>query len=78
MCLAIPMKVTSVKGIEAEVELNGTSQTVGLMLYKDVKPGDYVLIHAGYVIEKLKPEEAKETIELWEQIARESNDQEDR
>ena len=72
MCLAIPMLVKSIDKTQAEVELDGTTQTISLMLIKDIKPGDYVIVHAGYAIEKLKEEEAKEVMDLWEQIDEQS------
>lgn len=68
MCLAVPMLIKKINGNQAEVELNGTTQTIGLMLIKGIKPGDYVIVHAGYAIEKLKPEEAKESFALWSSL----------
>ena len=69
MCLAIPMKLISIKGKKGEVELSGVKKEVSLDLLKEVKIGDYLIIHAGFAIEKLNEEEAKKTLEIWEEIA---------
>lgn len=60
MCLAIPMKVVAIDGDVATVEIGGTHQTAGLDII-DPKPevGDYVIVHAGFVINIINPEEAR-------------------
>lgn len=66
MCLGIPMRLTRV----AEDKTSGTAETGGverdvrLDLVETPAEGDFVLIHAGYAIQKLSEEEAAETIEL--------------
>jgi len=68
MCLAIPAKVVGVKNDRAEVDFGeGVLREVNVTLVK-VKIGDYVLVHAGYAIQVLDEEEAKETLSLWNQI----------
>ena len=69
MCLAIPMKLISIKGNKGEVELSGVKKEISLDLLKEVKIGDYLIIHAGFAIEKLNEEEAKKTLTIWEEIA---------
>ena len=64
MCLAIPMKVLEVKGNTALVEQGGVSKEVRIDFLDGVKPGDYVLIHAGFAIERIRPDEAEETLRL--------------
>lgn len=67
MCVAVPAKVLNLEEPWAEVDLNGTSYKINMMLTPEVQVGDYVLIHAGFSIQHLSPEEARETLELWEE-----------
>ncbi|MEM2971210.1 MAG: HypC/HybG/HupF family hydrogenase formation chaperone [Candidatus Bathyarchaeia archaeon] len=68
MCLAIPAKVISVEGEKAKVDFgNGVLREVNVTLV-NAKVGDYVLVHAGYAIQVLGEEEAKETLQLWNEI----------
>jgi len=67
MCVAVPAKVLRIEEPWAEVDLEGTTFKINMMLTPEVKVGDYVLIHAGFSIQHLDPEEAKETLELWEE-----------
>jgi len=67
MCLAIPAKVTAIDGMLATVDMMGNEKVVGIDLVPEVRIGDYVLVHAGFAIEVLDEEVAKETEELfWE------------
>ena len=68
MCLAIPMKVISIDGDECFVESGGLKRKANLALIKDVKRGDYILLHAGFAIEKLRPEEARKTLKILRQL----------
>ena len=69
MCLAIPMQVDSVDGFEACCSAKGIERTVSLfMLQKEaVAPGDHVLVHVGYAIQKITPAEAQSTWELLDE-----------
>ncbi len=68
MCLAVPAKVLRVDGDKAKVDFGeGVLREVDVTLV-DAKVGDYVLVHAGYAIQKLSPEEAMETLRLWSEI----------
>ena len=69
MCLAIPAKVTSIDGLMAQVEMAGVTRETSIMMLPETKVGDYVLIHAGFAIQRLDEEEALETLRLFEQIA---------
>jgi hydrogenase expression/formation protein HypC len=64
MCLAIPMKVTKLGADRGEVESSGVTREVSFALLPDVKVGDYVLIHAGFAIERMDEEEAQKTFDL--------------
>ena len=64
MCLGIPMQVVEIDGDIGYVESGGVKRRVGLMLLEDVKVGDWVIVHAGFAIEKIDPDEAMDTLEL--------------
>jgi hydrogenase expression/formation protein HypC len=64
MCLAIPAKVISVNGQSAVVSIEDVEYTASLMLLDDVKAGDFIMLHAGFAIEKVDPDEAAETLQL--------------
>jgi hydrogenase expression/formation protein HypC len=69
MCLAIPAKITELRDNEmAAVEVGGVQQDVCIALLDDVKIGDYVIMHVGYALNKLDPEEAAKTLELFEEL----------
>lgn len=70
MCLAIPMTVLRIEGTKALVESHGVETTVDISLYPDLKIGDKVIVHAGFVIEKLDQTIAKEIEETWEEYIR--------
>jgi len=70
MCLAIPAKVISVEGSRALVVIEDVEYNASLLLLEDVRPGDFVLLHAGFAIEKVDPEEAAETMRLLLEIAK--------
>ena len=67
MCLAIPAKVIELLPDEmARVDISGAARDVSLALLEDaVQPGDYVLLHVGYAIEKIDEEEARKTLTLF-------------
>lgn len=68
MCLATPMQVTSIEGSVATVQSAGVRLDVGLELVDDVAVGDYVIVHAGYAIQRLTAEEAAETLSILERL----------
>ncbi len=68
MCLAIPMKVKRIKEDFAEVESGRLIRSVNIQMLPSVKVGDYVLVHAGFAIERLHPDKAKETLRLINEI----------
>lgn len=69
MCLAIPVKLTSIKGDKGWVEIGTTTREVDLTLLPEAKAGDYVLIHAGFAISKVEEKEAKQLLELLSTIS---------
>jgi len=68
MCLAVPMKVISIDGTKGTVELGGVEQPVNLSFTPDISPGEYVIVHAGFALERLDEEEARRTIELLKEL----------
>jgi len=68
MCLAVPVKITSINGDQAEVEIGGAGRTVSIALTPEAKVGDYVLLHTGYAINVLDEAEAQETLSLLERL----------
>lgn len=70
MCLAIPVKVEELRdNSRAIVELEGVRREVSVALLEDVKVGDYVIVHVGVALNKLDPEEAAKTLQLFAEIA---------
>ncbi|MEM1995165.1 MAG: HypC/HybG/HupF family hydrogenase formation chaperone [Nitrososphaerales archaeon] len=68
MCLAVPGLVLSKEGTHAKVDFGGgIIREVNISLV-DVKVGQYVIVHAGFAIQVMDEDEAKETLELWRQV----------
>lgn len=67
MCLAMPAKVLSIDGDEAEVDFGGAIRRTNVSMV-DAKVGEYVIIHAGFAIQKVDEEEALETLQLWSEL----------
>jgi len=69
MCLAVPMQIKEISGDSALVEYEGTRREVRLDLV-DPRPniGDYVIIHAGFVLHLIDEEEAQESLKTWKEI----------
>lgn len=70
MCLAIPARVVELlPGNRAIVDLSGLRKEVGVDLMPDVQLNDYVIVHVGYAIGKIDPEEARLTLALFAELA---------
>jgi hydrogenase expression/formation protein HypC len=69
MCLAVPVRVVSIEGDEAETEIGGVRRRVSIVFTPEVKVGDYVLLHTGYAIGVVDETEAEETLKLLEEMA---------
>ncbi len=67
MCLAVPGLIEEIEGDEAEIDFGGVTREANVSLV-DVEVGDYVIVHAGYAIERLEEEEAKESLEAWDEV----------
>lgn len=69
MCLAAPARITKIEGERGWVEVAKVMREANLQLLPGVKVGDYVLLHAGFAIQKLDEEEAEKTLKLLREIA---------
>ena len=70
MCLAVPGKIESVEGRTAIVDFGGVKReaVIDLMEPGSIKPGVYVLVHTGFVIQIMEEKEALETLETWREV----------
>jgi hydrogenase expression/formation protein HypC len=69
MCLAIPAKIVELLPDKmATVDLGGVKREISLDFIDDVSLGDYVIVHVGYALQKLSPEEAEKTLALFEEM----------
>ena len=69
MCLAIPARIKSISGTEAEVEIGGITRQTSIMLTPEARVGDYVLLHAGYAINILDQAQAEETLAIFAEMS---------
>jgi hydrogenase expression/formation protein HypC len=63
MCLGIPLKIVVIEGKEALGEMNGVKKKIRVDLLPQVKVGDYVMVHAGFALEIMDDDTAKDTLE---------------
>ena len=70
MCIAAPAHVLEINREDNWLlaDFGGAKQQAKLDLLPDVEVGDYVLIHAGFAIEKMSEEAAKESLEAWDEL----------
>lgn len=69
MCLAVPARIEALKDDQmATVEIGGVRKDISVMLLDSVAEGDYVIVHVGYALSRLDPEEAAKTLALFEEI----------
>lgn len=70
MCLGIPMRIQSIDGFTAKCEAKGIERDVSLFMMQDEKLAvdDYVVVHVGYAIQKISPQEARTAWELYDQM----------
>ena len=64
MCLAIPSKIVEIENSMAIIDVEGVRRKASLLLLEDVAVGDYVIVHAGYAINKMDAAAARESLEL--------------
>jgi len=68
MCLAVPMQITEIKDSQAIIAAGGVQRQISLLLLPEAQVGDYVLVHAGFAIQRLDEAEAQETLRLWAEL----------
>lgn len=68
MCLALPMKIKKIDGAKATGEAGGLLREIRLDFLPEAQPGDYVMVHAGFAIQRMTEEEALENVRLLEEI----------
>ena len=64
MCLAIPSRITKIENNMATIDVDGVQRQASLLLLEDARVGDYVIVHAGFAIQKLDESAAQETLDL--------------
>lgn len=68
MCLAVPLKLIEINGNDAVGEAMGMTRKLRVDFIPEPKLGDYVIVHAGFAIERLPEEQALEDLESWEAL----------
>lgn len=68
MCISVPAQIVTIEGDFAEVSVNGALFRAGLQLVEDPRVGEYVLLHAGFALQKISAEEAAQTLLLWNEL----------
>ena len=68
MCLAIPLKLIEINGVEAVGEAMGMKRAIRVDFIPEPKTGDYVIVHAGFAIERLSEQQALADLESWEAL----------
>ncbi|WP_400208334.1 HypC/HybG/HupF family hydrogenase formation chaperone [Candidatus Methanomassiliicoccus intestinalis] len=67
MCLAVPGQIVALEGTQADVDFGGVLKKVNVSLIEG-QIGDWVVVHAGFAIEKMDEEEAQETLQTWKEL----------
>ena len=68
MCLAVPGKIIEISGNTARVDIEGLVREANISLLPGVKAGDYVIVHAGFAMERYDEKDAKETLRLIKEM----------
>ena len=69
MCLAIPSKITKIENNMATIDVDGVQREASLLLLEDAKVGEYVIVHAGFAIQKIDESAAQETLAFLREAA---------
>ena len=69
MCLAVPLKIKEINGNECTAESLGMRRTVRTDFIDNPQVGEYIIVHAGFAIERLPEPQALEDLEAWEEVA---------
>jgi len=68
MCLALPCRIVAIDGDTATIDVSGMQKDISLALVEAVEVGDYVIVHVGYALTRLDPEEAEKTLALFAEM----------
>ena len=68
MCLAVPLKIVEIDGLDAVGEVEGLRRRMRLDFIREPKVGEYVIVHEGFAIERLPEKQALEDIEAWAEV----------
>jgi hydrogenase expression/formation protein HypC len=70
MCLAVPMKITAIDGYQCTCEAKGIEREVSLFMlqHEELQPGDHILVHVGYAIQKISEQEAADSWALFDEV----------
>lgn len=68
MCLAVPLKIVEIGGLNGVGEVEGLRRRMRLDFIKEPRVGEYVIVHAGFAIERLGEEQAKADIAEWNEV----------
>ena len=70
MCLAVPMQITSIDGFQCVCSARGIEREVSLFMlqHEDLQPGDHILVHVGYAIQKVSEQEAADSWALFDEV----------
>ena len=69
MCLAIPSRIVEINDTLGTVDVDGVQREVSLMLIEEPKVGDYVIVHAGFAIQRIDEEAAQESLKALREVA---------
>ena len=69
MCLAIPSKITKIENNMATIDVDGVQREASLLLLEDASVGEYVIVHAGFAIQKIDEAAAQETLRFLREAA---------
>jgi len=70
MCLGIPMQIKTIDGFVARCEAKGVERDVNLFMlqHDEINPGDFVVVHIGYAIQKMTEQEARSAWEIYDEM----------
>ena len=68
MCLAVPLKLIEINGNDAVGDAMGVRRKIRVDFIPEPKVGDYVIVHAGFAIERLPEGQAREDLDAWEEV----------
>lgn len=74
MCLGVPLKIIKIHGKEAVGEINNISKKIRIDFVPQAKIGDFVMVHAGFALDLMEEEDAKETIDILNQVMEKQNE----